>query len=138
MIEIEIPKDIRQYDAKLIGPFNVRQTACFVSGAIITVPVYFAIRDLIPTDISLFIAICIYLPFLLCGWIKVYGLPFERFFLTFVYSTLLAPANRKYKTKNIFDIKENKFEETDLNNEHKVKKKKKKNKIKDPELKAYK
>jgi len=147
LIEIEIPKDIRQFEAKLIGPFNTRQLICFVAGAAIAIPTYLAIKDMAPTDICLFASICTFLPFALCGWIKIYGMPFEKFFMSFLYSAILAPGKRKYKTKNLFDLPGNKFEEPEISEnipqkektkKQKVKKKKQKFKqSKDKELKAY-
>ena len=144
MIEIEIPKDIRKYESKLIGPFTTRQAVCFVGGAVIAVPVFNICRQMGAFDLGSLLAICIFLPFILCGWVKVYGMTFEQFFQTFLYSEYLAPKKRKYITENIWDLPENKIDIYKLAEEKqdgvdgkkkKAKtKKKKKNKNVDPTL----
>ena len=35
MIEVQIPKDIRKYEAKLVGPFTLRQLIAFIVGCVI-------------------------------------------------------------------------------------------------------
>lgn len=148
MIEIEIPKDIRKYESKLIGPFTTRQAVCFVGGAVIAVPVFNICRQMGAFDLGSLLAICIFLPFILCGWVKVYGMTFEQFFQTFLYSEYLAPKKRKYQTENIWDLPENKIDIYKLAEEELDKKKtktkakakpkkKKKNKNIDPALKSY-
>lgn len=155
MIEIEIPKDIRKYESKLIGPFTTRQAVCFVGGAVIAVPVFNICRQMGAFDLGSLLAICIFLPFILCGWVKVYGMTFEQFFQTFLYSEYLAPKKRKYQTENIWDLPENKIDIYKVAEEErqaaeegldkkktkakaKAKpKKKKKNKNIDPALKSY-
>lgn len=129
MIEVEIPKDIRQYESKVVGPLTVRNLVCLVCGSVIAVPVYMIIKDLVPTDLCIFVSLLCFAPFALCGWIKIYGMPFEQFFMSFLYSSVLAPSNRKYKTKNIF--------EEDLEKEH-ITKKRKYKPSKNPDLMGFK
>lgn len=35
MLEAQIPKDIRKYESKLIGPFTLRQTITFVIAGVL-------------------------------------------------------------------------------------------------------
>lgn len=101
MLEAPIPKDIRKYDAKLVGPFTTRQLFCFVGGAILSYGTY---KFFGPALGSTALTVCaiVAAPFLVMGWYKPYGMVFEKFFKTAFISTVLAPHNRKYKTKNIF------------------------------------
>ena len=104
MIEIEIPKDIRKYESKLIGPLTTRQTVCAVFACGISVLIYTSLKE-VPSDIR-FILITIFItPFLLLGWVKPYGMKFEHFAMTTFSSYFLSPKHRKYKTENFYDIK---------------------------------
>jgi hypothetical protein len=58
----------------------------------------------IAQDVKLFIAIFLALPFLLCGFIKLYNIPFEKFVKIVFVSNFLAPKHRLYKTKNNFEF----------------------------------
>lgn len=103
MIEIEIPKDINKYEAKLIGPFSTRQAACFALAALITVPTFLGLSQALPRDLCMIICIILAMPFILVGWIKPYGMKFEQFMKTAFISNVLAPAKRLYMTDNMFD-----------------------------------
>lgn len=102
MIEAQIPKDIRKYEAKLAGPFTLRQLICFILSSVVA---YFAYKG-----ISLFVSpgnaipICMFLvsPIIAVGWVKPYGTPLEKFIKTAFISNVLSPKVRKYKTKNNF------------------------------------
>lgn len=137
MIEMEIPKDIRKYEAKLIGPLTTRQTVCFVGAAALALSVFFLL-DFIPQDVRYFLIILVAAPFLLCGWYKPYGMPFEKFVQTAFITSVLAPANRKYASKNIYESEIKKVEESN-NKKNKNSKNNKNNKIKQSkEFIAYK
>lgn len=121
MIEIEIPKDIRKYETKLIGPLTTRQTICAVGACAIAFAVS-KITTFVPQDLQFFVIALPALPFLLIGWVKPYGMHFEQFVASTFVSTILSPKYRKYKTKNVYA--------TYVNNDNK--KKKNKNKKKKP------
>ncbi len=112
MIELEVPKDIRRYEAKLFGPFTTRQLICFIIAAVVAFLMYGILGKFIPQDICFFVIIVIDLPALLCGWVKPYGMPFEQFAQTAFTTTFVSPAARKYVTENRFSdkIKEDKIE----------------------------
>lgn len=105
MIELEVPKDIRKYEAKLFGPFTTRQLICFVAACIIAFVVYKSAILLMPQDICIFFTLIIIAPLLLCGWVKVYGMPFEKFAKVAFTTTFVSPKVRKYVTENAFSDK---------------------------------
>ena len=104
MIEIQIPKDIRKYEAKLIGPFTLRQLICFVIACVVGYVVYDVMNKLKLQEHAMPICMICVAPVLAFGWVKPYGMPLEKFLQTALISTLLAPTERKYKTKNNFKI----------------------------------
>ena len=107
MLEAQIPKDIRKYDAKLVGPFTTRQLICFVGGSLVSYGCYKLLGSNLG-DTTLTICSIAAAPFILFGWVKPYGMVFEKFFKTAFVSTVLAPKNRKYKIKNYYFILMNK------------------------------
>lgn len=102
MIELEVPKDIRKYEAKLFGPFTTRQLICFIIACIVAFFVYQFVGALIPRDVIIFLIIIVDLPVLLCGWFKPYGMAFEKFAKTAFTTSFVSPAVRKYVTENAF------------------------------------
>ena len=133
MINVEIPKDIRQYEAKLIGPFTPRQTAFFVPGCICAIVVYKLVSNIAPMDVAAFSCMVTVVPFVLFGWVKIYGMPLEDFIKSAFVSNVLSPTKRKYKTENTFEVCFEEFEEK----QKPIKKEKKIKKAKNPELQSY-
>lgn len=105
MIELEIPKDVRAYEAKLIGPFTTRQLFCAIGAALGFYGAYKAAESILGEDSGLLLLfpIIVAVPFALIGWVKVYGLPFEKFAKSVFISMFLAPTKRLYKIENTFD-----------------------------------
>lgn len=100
MIDIRIPKEIRSYEAKFVGPLTMRQTICVAVGLIVCVFVYNICKSFIPRDLMLFILIFPAAAIFCFGWVKPYGMKFEQFFFSAVRNNFIAPRRRKYKTVN--------------------------------------
>lgn len=102
MIEINIPRDIREYDSKLVGPFTTRQTVCLVVGGIAAFVTYKLLGNtaFIGSDVRLFVSGLIALPALLLGWLKPYGMKLEDFLKSVLVSNFFSPKKRLYKTEN--------------------------------------
>ena len=77
-------------------------------------------------------------PLLLCGYIKVYGMPFEKFAKMVFTSIVLAPTNRKYKTVNVYETITKPLAALDVKGKKQKNKSARKNKNKNPNLIAYK
>lgn len=101
MIEIEIPKDIRKYEAKLVGPLTTRQTICSIIMAV-TAIITFKVLGEMPKDVKFFVLMIVVLPSILIGFVKPYGMPFEKFAQTAFVSNFLSPKYRKYVTNNFY------------------------------------
>ena len=100
MIEAQIPKDIRKYESKLVGPFTLRQLICFLIGCACAFVGYKVIGPLVGQDSSITIAFFLAIPGVAFGWIKPYGMALEKFLQTALISNFIAPKHRKYKIKN--------------------------------------
>lgn len=129
MIEIRITKELGDYEPKVIGPFNMRQTICVLIGAPIC---YFIIRYLSPIitiDVAAFF--CLFPAGLAYafGWAKPYGMRMEKFLGSVFINRVVAPSIRKYKTKNTHEALFSKLKDLEFENqqdESDDKKKKKK------------
>lgn len=104
-IEKNIPQDICQYESKLIGPLTTRQVGFLVPGVVLAVGAFVLTGKWgFTQDTRIFIAILLLAPFLLCGWVKLYGINFEKFISMVFVTQFIAPKHRLYKTKNNFDF----------------------------------
>jgi len=100
MIEVQVTKEITDYEPKLIGPFTVRQTLCLV----VALPIcYVILRFLSPhltRDVALFF---LFIPAVFAyafGWCKPYGMKMEKFLRAVFVTRFLAPIHRRYRTAN--------------------------------------
>lgn len=104
MIDIRIPKEIRQYEAKFVGPFTMRQTICIGIGLPICILLYNGLHPFVSRDLMGF---CLLLPaaaIFLFGWVKPYGMKFEQFFFSAAINNFIAPRRRKYITVNRYEV----------------------------------
>ena len=104
MIEIPVPKDIREYEPTLIGPFTTRQVLCAVVMVALVYAVYFiekavGVEDPMQAPVFLLFGI----PPFLVGWVKPYGMHFEKFFSKAFRENFLWPAKRPYVVENMWD-----------------------------------
>lgn len=102
MIEIEMSKDIQDYEPKVVSVFSKRQIICLGIAAAYAVPLFFAMSGLEITTRAT-IAVLAAAPAIACGYVKLYGLPLEQFFIRCILKQMLVPMKRKYKTVNEYD-----------------------------------
>lgn len=98
MLEVKIPQEIRKYEAKMVGPFTTRQAICVVCAALAGWLLFTAFRTSITKAVLIGIIMAVGFPAGLIGWWKPYGMPFEKFFVKILFSTLLSPAKRYFKS----------------------------------------
>ena len=48
MLETQIPKDIRKYESKLVGPFTLRQLICFIIACLVAYIVFKITKPYLP------------------------------------------------------------------------------------------
>lgn len=102
MLDIEIPKDIREYEPKVVGSFTTRQVFCLVGIALVLMLTTSIERNLLHfTQMT-------YIPaFPFCGIIgligwgnQLVGMPIERYLQLIFINAVLAPKHRPYVTHN--------------------------------------
>ena len=102
MIEIKIPKEINQYEAKAAGPFTLRQLLCLFICLPIGVAIFIIAKPYVGIDAAGFLVFIPGSVAYLFGWYKPYGMPFEKYMKTVFVSSFLAPSRRVYKTENFY------------------------------------
>lgn len=106
MINIQIPKDIREYETRFIGPFTARETG---SIAIASVMVFLGVE--FETKI-LHMPVVSYIPPLIPALIPLFfgfgekGLRMkpEVYLMTVFRNQFIVPKHRPFKTHNLYDI----------------------------------
>lgn len=124
MIEIPIPKEIKDYKPKYLFKLTFRQNVSVVVMLLINIPLYKYGKVYINTELLSWIMIFISVPIIAIGFFKYNEMNFEEFLLAFIQSEFIYPKKRVYKNENIYlGIKELLIKER-LEKEDEVKKKK--------------
>ena len=101
MIEIRIPKEIKNYREKLFFGLTLRQCLCVGIALLICVPLYIFGRNFIPQEIVSWLVILIAAPLMLAGFFKYNDMFFEQFAVEFFYH-YFSPQKRIYSYEPVF------------------------------------
>jgi phosphoketolase len=113
MLEIEIPRDVREYQPKMFGNFTARQVLCLIACVII-----FGLTTVIEQRL-LHLATLTYIPAfplvvvpLAFGWgDKIVGMPVEKYIRLVFVNNVAAPKHRAYKTHNYLEMEFHKMQQ---------------------------
>ena len=108
MFAVRIPNEIRAYKEKIALGLTIRQLICSVLAIGICVPLYLKGRKYISDDILSWLIIGIAIPIVGIGFVKIHGMPFEKFVLNVIKTVVILPQKRKFKIENFFEEIENK------------------------------
>lgn len=135
VIEIKIPKEIKDYKSKLFFNLTVRQCVCSGAALGICVPLYIFGKNFMSEDTVSWIVILIAVPLFLMGFFKFNNMYFEEFAKEWI-SFNFGIQRRKYEYEPVFfDIRksylsEELSEETEKQQEVlKLRKRQKRNKV---------
>lgn len=137
MIETKVPKDVRSYKTKILGPFTLRQIICLVAAIIFDAFLYFLATALgieLNMRIVIYAVIFLDLPILMFI-LEPQGMPMEQYISKVIIANFLKPNKRK--AENLLYEEQKK---TPLTKKEKKQRDKVIAKIgnKNPNLKAYK
>lgn len=104
MIEIKIPKEIRDYKEVIFAGLNLRQIISLSVAFAINVPLYLVSKPYIGDELASWLVMFVGVPVFLIGFIKFDGMPFEKYFQIMVRFNFIVPRKRKYKIENIFTV----------------------------------
>jgi len=97
---IRIPEDIRKHKERLVLGLNLRQLLAVCITLAVCAPLYFFGRGFMSEDILSWLVIIIGLPLLSIGFIRVNGLPMEKFIVSYFTFEFLYPRKRKFAAVN--------------------------------------
>lgn len=101
MIEVEMNRDVRTFEPKILGPFTRRQLICLAIAAGYAFP----IAVILPVSVmaKFIIGVVLAIPAILCGYVKIFNLPLEQFVMSCVIPLLTNPKTRIYQSENYYD-----------------------------------
>jgi hypothetical protein len=102
MAYVSIPKDLTRVKTKLALGLTKRQIVCFGSAAVMGLPLFFLLREHIPTSAAAFLMILVMVPWFLFAMYEKNGQPLERYLRSVIAVALTRPKIRTYKTNNLY------------------------------------
>lgn len=102
MIAVRIPEEIRKYKEKIAFGLTARQLICTIATFVVCVPLYWYGRGFMQEDILAWIIILIAVPLEAVGFVKINGMPMEKFAVAALKFEVLYPRKRKFKTLNVW------------------------------------
>lgn len=108
MIEVRIPNNIAEYKPKFILGFSGRQVICILVTAFLILLDFKFLEPYIG-DFALVLAAIPATAAAAFGWIKPYGMPFEKYLKAVLFQALLAPKCRKARNNTPADVPCNKY-----------------------------
>lgn len=116
MIEIKIPKEIKDYKSKLFFNLTVRQLLCSGLAIGICVPLYIFGKRYVDEEIISWLVILIAAPLFFMGFFKMNGMNFESFAKEW-FDFYFGIQRRKYEYEPIYCELRKGYLAEDLNNE---------------------
>ncbi len=102
MIEIKIPKEIRDYKEKFLFGLTVRQFFSVAAALAICIPLYIFGKEPLGTDLMSWLIILIAAPIFAFGFFKFNGMQFEQFLLILYRQKWAEPQKRKYEELPVY------------------------------------
>ena len=101
LIEIRIPKEIKNYREKLFFGLTLRQCLCAGAALLICVPLYIFGNRFLPQEAVSWVVILVAVPLMLTGFFRYNDMMFEHFAAEWLFQNL-TPQKRVYSYEPIF------------------------------------
>lgn len=95
LIEIRIPKEIKNYREKLFFGLTLRQCICAGTALLICVPLYIFGNKILPQEAVSWVVILVAVPLMLVGFFRYNDMMFEQFAVEFMFHNF-TPQKRIY------------------------------------------
>ena len=102
MAYVSIPKDLTAVKTKFVLGLTKRQALCFGAAAATGLPLFFLLRDMIPTSTAAMLMVVIMLPWFLFAMYERNGQPLEKFLMCIYTVHFKRPKIRTYQTSNLY------------------------------------
>ena len=101
-MEVKINREIRNYTETIFFGLTLRQFIFSVLACASAIIGYFLSINYLGMELTSWICILVALPFILIGFIKYNGMPFEKFIVALIRSEFLTPKQLKFESNNIY------------------------------------
>lgn len=101
MIEIRIPKEIKNYREKFFFGLTVRQCICAAVALLLCVPLYIFGGKILPQELISWLVLIVAAPLMLVGFFKYNDMTFEKFAAEWLYFNF-SPQKRVYAYEPVF------------------------------------
>lgn len=102
MIEgVRVPTDLNKIESKVVGNFTKRQVICFGLATLCGVPLYFATKGVLGTDLAAILMVAAMMPFFLFAMYKKNGVPMEQYLYYVWRHKVLNTGFRAYRYTNV-------------------------------------
>lgn len=102
MAYVPIPKDLTKVKTKFLLGLTKRQLICFLVAAALGLPLFFVLRDVIPTSAAAMLMIIVMLPFFMFAMYEKNGQPLESVIKNIIETKFIRPKVRYYATNNLY------------------------------------
>jgi hypothetical protein len=102
MAYVSIPKDLTRVKTKFALGLTKRQIVCFGSAAVMGLPLFFLLREYIPTSAAAFLMIIVMVPWFLFAMYERNGQPLEKYLRSVIAVKFIRPKVRTYQTNNLY------------------------------------
>ena len=126
MIEIKIPKEIRDYKEKFLFGLTIRQFISAAAALAVCVPLFLFGKEALGEDLIGWIIILVGAPIIAFGFFKFNGMPFEQFLMILYRQKWAEPQKRKYEELPVYWYCRKEIIETEIIHQQAAIKKKKK------------
>lgn len=103
MIDKPIPKEIKDFQEKLVFGLTGRQLVSVILALVVCVPTYIWGRPYLGDDLASWICILVAVPSLAFGFYTKNGMTFEQYMKAILRFNFVLPMERRYKVENFFE-----------------------------------
>ena len=101
-MEIKVNKEIRDYTETVFWGLSMRQFVFSAIACMVSVLLYFILRNYLGIEMLSWICILGALPFAVLGYVKYNDMTAEKFIIAWIKSEILMPKHLLFKPENIY------------------------------------
>ena len=101
-ISVDVPKNLSGIKTKVALNLTKRQLICFGTAALVGIPLYLAVKNVLGKDISAIIMMLVMVPLFLLAMYERDGMPAEKILMLMIRQKYMLPGIRRYKSENLY------------------------------------
>ena len=116
MLFVKVPKEIKEYEEKLVAGLSLRQMLWGILAIVCSLASYFALTFIVGSELASWVTMLVGMPLFACGFINYQGMPMNKFIKIVI---------RYYRKKQVLTY-DNGFPTKEVNYDNTLSKKKRK------------